>query len=217
MSSTTAPTTVPADLAVSELEDRILDAALVLVARWGVTKTALADVAREARCSRATVYRAFAGGKQHLFAQLGERELRSYLDAIIDAIDSGEDLLDSVTRGLVVATRLLRDHDAVQFVLDHEPGLLLPYLGFKQVNRLYAATSTVIGPHLERFVPADRATWLAEWMARVFISYLFKPDPAVDLALVGDARHLVERFVLPVFTPAASGPHAPERSGVLSA
>jgi AcrR family transcriptional regulator len=186
-------------VAAGELEDRILDAALVLVARWGVSKTALADVAREAGCSRATVYRAFPGGTQHLFNRLGERELASYLDAVVDAIDTGDDLVDAVTRGLVVATRLMRDHDAVQFALEHEPGVLLPFLGFKQVNHLYAATSVVIAPHLERFVPAERAAWLAEWSARLFLSYLFKPSPELDLAVVDDARHLVERFVAPAF------------------
>ena len=182
-----------------ELTERILDAALVLVARWGIGKTALADVAKEAGCSRATLYRAFPGGKQHVFATMGRRELASYHQAVVDAIDTADDLADAVTRALVVATRLLRDHDAAQFVLEHEPGHLLPYLGFKQVEVVYRMTSANIGPHLERYLPADRAQWLTEWVARLFISYLFQPDPDVDLAVAADARALVDRFVLPTF------------------
>ncbi|MBA3282916.1 MAG: TetR/AcrR family transcriptional regulator [Acidimicrobiia bacterium] len=184
-----------------ELTERILDASVGLVARWGVTKTALADVAKAAGCSRATVYRAFPGGKTHLFHALAVRELASYLDAVLDAIDAGEDLADAVTRGLVVATRLLHDHDAAQFVLEHEPGLLLPFLGFKQVDVLYAHTDAVVGPHFERFLPAERAAWLAEWCARLFLTYLFNPDPEFDLAVVDHARDLVTRFVLPSFPP----------------
>lgn len=183
-----------------ELTERVLDAALVLVARWGVAKTAIADVAREAGCSRATVYRAFPGGKSHLFTALGARELDAYLRAVVEAVDTADDLTDAVTRALVVASRLLRDHDAAQFVLTHEPGLLLPFLGFKQVDVLYRHTADAVGPHLERFLPPDRARWLTELGARAFLSYLFNPDPAADLAVADHARDLVRRFVLPSFT-----------------
>jgi AcrR family transcriptional regulator len=193
-----APTRPPAR------DERILDAAVTLVARWGVTKTSLADIAKEAGCSRASLYRSFPGGKQQLFAAVGLRELAGYVDAIVEVVHESDDLADALTRGLVVAARLLRDHDAAQFVLAHEPELLLPFLGFKQVDRLYAHVSAVIGPHLERFLPAEqaveRAGWLAEWAARLFISYLFNPDPEVDLVVIDDARRLVTAFVLPAFS-----------------
>ena len=183
----------------NNVEERILDAAVLLVARWGVTKTALADVAKEAGCSRATVYRAFPGGKAQLFQALGLRELGAYLRAIVEAVDTAEDFDDALIRGLVVATRLLGDHDAAQFVLKYEPELLLPFLGFKAVNVLYHHTALVIGPNLERFVPADRAAWAAEWCARLFLTFVFNPDPNMDLASIDGVRALVTRFVSPSF------------------
>lgn len=193
------PVVVPGE--PREVTERILDAALVLVGRWGVGKTALADVAKEAGCSRATVYRAFPGGKTHLFQALGLRELATYSVAIVEVIDLAEDLEDALTRGLVVATRLLHDHDGAQFLLEHEPELLLPFIGFTQVDVVYRHTAAVLGPHLERFLPADRAAWAAEWCARLFITYLFNPDPDADLAHVDDARRLVARYL----TPALAG------------
>lgn len=185
----------------SRVADRILDAALSLVARWGVGKTTLADVAKAAGCSRATVYRAFPGGKQHLFHALAQREAGAYLQAVLQAVDAADDLAEAVTDGVVLATRLLRNHHAAQFVVDHEPGLLLPFLGFKRVDVLYAHVATVVGPHLERFLPAERAAWLAEWCARLFITYLFNPDPEIDLAVVAHTRGLVSGLVLPSFAP----------------
>jgi AcrR family transcriptional regulator len=185
-----------------ELAERVLDAALALVARWGVAKTSLADVAKQAGCSRATVYRAFPGGKSHLFAALGVRELDAYLHAVGDAVATGEDLADAVTRGLVVGSRLLGDHDAARFVLDHEPGLLLPFLGFKQVDVVYRYAADALGPRFERFVAPDRARWCTEWAARTFLSYLFNPADDTDLAVVDDARRLVERFIVPAFATA---------------
>ena len=183
----------------SDVADRILDAALTLVARWGVGKTSLADVAKEAGCSRATVYRVFSGGKNHLFAALGERELQAYVLAVVDAVDEADDLGDALTRGLVVAARLLRDHDGAQFVLEHEPELFMPFLGFKKVDVLYRYTAETVGPHLHRHLPPARAEWAVEWVARLFISYLFNSDDHIDLVVVDDTRSLVEQFVLPAF------------------
>ena len=179
--------------------DRILDATLGLVARWGVHKTALADVAKAAGCSRATIYRAFPGGKQHLLVALGERELTAYVAAITEAVDGADDLADALTRGLVVASRLLRDHDAAQFIVNHEPDLLLPLVGFREGDRVLRLAAVRVGPHLERFVAPDRAAWAAEWAARVFTSYLFNPRADLDLAVVDDARSVVERFMIPAF------------------
>lgn len=186
----------------SDATERILDAALVLVARWGVAKTALGDVAKEAGCSRATLYRAFPGGKQHLLRSLATRELRAYQGAVLDAVDAADTLEDALTMGLVVATRALHDHDAAQFILSHEPGLLLPFLGFREVERLYAHASPVLGAHLVRFVPPERAAWAAEWVARLFITYLFNPHAGLDLADEADARRLVRTYLMPAFTTA---------------
>jgi hypothetical protein len=93
-------------------------------------------------------------------------------------------------------------------VLNHEPGLLLPFLGFKRVDVLYAHTSAVLGPHLQRFVATERAAWLCEWAARTFLSYLFNPDAEVDLADAGHARRLVAGYVMAPFAPIA--PTAPD-------
>ncbi|MGI8757632.1 MAG: TetR/AcrR family transcriptional regulator [Acidimicrobiales bacterium] len=180
-------------------DNHILDTALVLVARWGVAKTALSDLAREAGCSRATLYRAFPGGKQQLFEALGQRELCTYLATIVAAIDDADNLENALTDALAVAAQSLRDHRAAQFVLDYEPGLVLPFLGFQQVDVLYRHAAASIGPHLERFLPAHRAAWAAEWAARLLLTYLFHPDGDDGLANRDHTRHLVVTFVLPSF------------------
>ncbi len=66
--------TLPVGLvAVAPLAGRAHAAALRGIARWGVAETTLADVAREAGCSRATIYRTLAGGKQALVTSLAVR------------------------------------------------------------------------------------------------------------------------------------------------
>jgi AcrR family transcriptional regulator len=182
-----------------ELAERILDATVVLVARWGIAKTALADVAKAAGCSRATLYRAFPGGKQHLLSALAERELETYLGGVIEALDDGTTFEDALTMALVVGTRSLRDHDAAQFIIEHEPGLLVPFLGFHEVEHLYRHVRRAAGPHLERFLPPERSEWAVEWAARLFITYLFNPAEHLDLVVEADARALVQRFIAPAF------------------
>lgn len=184
-----------------ELEGRILDAALDLVSRWGVAKTAIADVAKAAGCGRATLYRVFPGGKQEVFDALGQREVARYLEAVTEAIDQAGDLADALTAAVVTATHDLRNHQAFHIVLEREPGLLLPYLGFGQVDRLYAAAATEVGPHLERFLPAERAAWAAEWVARLLITFIFSPTDEMDLADHGQASVLVRHYLVPAFNP----------------
>src|SRR5690242_15800384 len=75
--------------------DRILDGALACVARVGLGKTTLDDVAREAGCARATVYRCFPG-KQALFMALLEREIDSLGARVLAAADRAESLGDAI-------------------------------------------------------------------------------------------------------------------------
>ncbi len=63
------------------VRERILAATLVSLARYGVAKTTLEDVAKEAGCARATVYRYF-GGKQQLLSTVILHECSRVLAAI---------------------------------------------------------------------------------------------------------------------------------------
>ncbi len=69
---------------LSPQASRVLDAALTCVGRVGLAKTTLDDVAREAGCARATVYRCFANKQQLLVALVG-REVRALRDTVVSA------------------------------------------------------------------------------------------------------------------------------------
>ncbi len=187
----------------AELEQRILDAALAMIARWGVAKTTIADVAKQARCGRATIYRAFPGGKDQLFAALGRRELERFFAATGAQIDAAATLEDALVAAVTATSRFAADHDALRFVLRHEPEVVLPYLGFAALDRLFAVAASSAGPHLARFVDLESAPWAAEWVGRMVLSHLFNPAPGVDLGDPDDARPLVRRFLVPALAPAA--------------
>lgn len=178
------------------LETRIIDAAVRLFARWGVRKTTIADVAREAGCSRATVYRAFPGGKHQLFLAVGAAELNRFLTLVAERTDEASTPEDALVAALTTASSHLADHRALQFLLRHEPGVVLPYLSFHNHDRLLAMADALVSPHLTRQL-GERASLAVELGARLVLSYLFNPSPAVDLRSETDARRVVRQFLMP--------------------
>ena len=69
-------------------EERIIDATLRCIARWGVGKTTLDDAAREAGCSRATVYRLFPGGKDGLLDAVCRAELARFFVGLTGRLEA---------------------------------------------------------------------------------------------------------------------------------
>lgn len=184
-------------------EQRILDATASCVARYGVAKTTLDDVAREAGCARATVYRYF-GGKRHLLEALVDRE-GGALVARLAAVAAGSDTLeDALVAMATTAAAALEGDAALQFVLAHEPEMLLPALTFEGGDRFLADASDALAPVLVRFVPLERAHRAAEWCTRIFLAYLGATDAPIAMHDPRAVRELVRDFVAPALAPVAT-------------
>ena len=178
-------------------EERILDATLRCMARWGLAKTTLDDVAREAGYSRATVYRFFPGGKDGLIGAMASREVGGFFLAIADRIDGADDLEGALVAGVVEAARRVAAHPALQFLVAHEPEAVLPRLAFTAMDGVLAVSTARLAPHLARFLDAGAAAEAAEWATRILLSYTLCPAEGVDLRDEASARSLIRSFVLP--------------------
>lgn len=187
-------------------DDVLVGAALACIERWGVAKTTLDDVAREAGCSRATVYRVFPGGKDALCRAIVATEVAQVLDAVGERMARADDLSDLITGAMATAGRLLSRHPALRFVADHEPELILPRLAFGEMDRVLAAVSAFATPYLSRFLSPRHASRASEWVARIFFSYALNPSREVDLTDEASVRALVERFVIPGLVASKPGP-----------
>jgi AcrR family transcriptional regulator len=195
---------VPAPGSPSE---RIVDATLRCVARWGMAKTTVDDVAREAGVGRATLYRLFPGGRDALFEAAAEAETARFfarLDSRLVGVDSLEDLL--VTAVVEAGTTLAR-HPALQFLLAHEPEAILPHLAFQQMDAVLGTVGALAGPYLSPWLPpgpgvAEAAARGAEWVARIVLAYLVAPAPDVDVCEPSSVRRLVRTYILPGLVPA---------------
>lgn len=183
--------------ASGEVAERVVDAALRCIARWGLAKTTVEDVAREASCSRATLYRTFPGGKDAVLAAVADRELARLEAAVDAAVAEAGDLEDALVAAITTVGRHLADHDVFQFLLTHEPGLVLPHLAFHELDLLLARVRAFGAPLLADRLGGELAARTAEWVARIVISHTCSPSATLDLGDEVSVRRLVRSFVLP--------------------
>ncbi|MGH9047206.1 MAG: TetR/AcrR family transcriptional regulator, partial [Acidimicrobiales bacterium] len=86
---------------------RIVDATLACVATQGVSKTTLDDISEAAGLSRATVYRAFPGGRDAIFAATVETELARLFSHLAVSMGEAKDLEEVLVAGMVETARNL--------------------------------------------------------------------------------------------------------------
>ncbi|MCU1458625.1 MAG: transcriptional regulator, TetR family [Actinomycetia bacterium] len=187
------------------IEARAVAATLVCVARVGLSKTTLDDIAREAGCGRATLYRYF-GSRSALVDLAVRTELLAVGERIRARVARAATLADALTGLLVDAAREYEGHATLQSLLELERGAVLPFVTFRGQDRLLELAADVFAPDLERFLPGPdrtaRARRCASWTSRIAVTYLLARDRPVDLTDEASARTLVEHFVLPAFAPA---------------
>jgi AcrR family transcriptional regulator len=183
---------------LSPQASRVLDAALTCLGRVGLAKTTLDDVAREAGCARATVYRCFAN-KQQLLVALVAREVRALRDTVVAASELDESLGGAITTVVTTAAHALADNRALAFIAVHEPEAILPFLAFEREDAVLRTAAALVAPAFTRFVGTDDAIRLGEWLARLTLSYLFSPSENFDIADRAHVRALVDDFVVPGF------------------
>jgi AcrR family transcriptional regulator len=176
---------------------RLADAALACVARQGVAKTTLDDVARAAGCSRATVYRVFPGGKDGLISAVVDTEVARFFSALALPMAAATDLEDVLVVGMTEAARRITGHGALTFLLEQEPEIVLPLLAFSQMDGILAVSSTFTAPFLGRWLDHEEAKRVAEWATRIVLSHLLNPVEGVDLTDEARVRRLVRTFMLP--------------------
>jgi len=197
---------------------RIVDATLACLARQGLAKTTVDDIAREAAFSRATLYRTFPGGKDAIIEAVVETEVARLFSSLAVVMGEASDLEDVLVAGMVESARQLGNHRALGYLLLHEPGVILPRLTFAHMNRILFVAGDFAAPFFARWLSPDQASRAAEWAVRIVLAYLADPAPGTDLADPEDTRALVCTFVMPgilalrATTPSTPTPSTPTPS-----
>ncbi len=178
---------MPAD----EQRQRLIDATYACAARWGLTKTTVEDVAREAGVSRATVYRVFPGGRDELLDATVAWATFDFFVRLYEQVRDADSLEEVMERGLRFAHRNVEEHEVLQRIMQTEPEKLLPALTVES-NRVRAAIADFLVPFLQSrpLAPGVEPADAADFLARMALSYIAAPgrwdldDPAQVAQLV---------------------------------
>lgn len=200
-------------------EDRIIDAAGACIARWGLTKTTIDDVAREAGTSRATTYRLFPGGRDAIVDALVGREVRRFFAAVsAELAPRQHDAEAMLVAGIGSSLRFLTGHPGLRAVLAHEPGILLPQIAFHRLGPVLAVAAAHVAPHLLAHLDLpddDRALEVAELLVRVVLSHALTPGRHLDPHDEASVARLVRTHLLPALrTPPDLPPQPSPRAEV---
>jgi AcrR family transcriptional regulator len=179
--------------------DALLDAMVVCVSRSGLAGTTLEDVAGEAGCSRATLYRHFPG-KTSLLAALVARDGEEIAERLVAEAHRAPTLTDAVVTVVAGGVVTLREHPVLARLLADEPEVLLPYLSFSGQTTFLAVAADRLAPAFARHLSSAEATRLAEWVVRMTLSYLLCPSDRFDVADAAQVRAGVDTFVVPGFS-----------------
>jgi AcrR family transcriptional regulator len=196
--------------APTSTEARIADALLVCMGRWGLAKTTVEDIAREAGVSRATVYRLFPGGKTAISSAAALADMVRLVDTLSDGLAGVTDRDERLSTGLWLAARFFAEHEALTFLREHEPDEFERLVRLERLDALLLATGELVGPVLEPvFDDAAAARDAATWLGRLVASHVINPSPSLDLTDADTARWVVTTFVLPGLAVATSTAHHP--------
>ncbi|NLU84588.1 TetR/AcrR family transcriptional regulator [Rhodococcus sp. HNM0569] len=162
---------------------RIVDAAAELYAERGVAAVGMADVARAAGCSRATLYRYF-DSREALREAYVHREAQRIAVHVAEEVATVTDPQRRVVDAALAAVRIVRESPtAAAWFEPANAGIAVRA----------AQHSTVVTALAEAFFGGSEHTDSARWLVRIIVSLLTMPgaDPH-------DERDMLERFVVPV-------------------
>jgi AcrR family transcriptional regulator len=176
---------------------QIVDGALCCIARHGVKRTTVEEIARESSMSRATLYRVFPGGRDEVLQAVVDTELARFFSAVAVALGTAETLDDVIVAGIHRAGSLLLESAALAALIDEDAWSVLRHAMLEDLDRTISVAAAFAEPFFGRFLEPDGARRGAELVVRVVLSYLIDPDDVVDVTDERSVRAFVRTFVLP--------------------
>ena len=177
--------------------DPVLDAAVECLARHGISKTTLSDIAREMGVAPSTVYRK-VGSVDNVTMLVFAREAQRFLRRI-PATFTAATGPTAVTTLMADAITTLADHPVAAKVLRDE-GDWMGRMLTRQLDHLLAQGVEITTPLLAAAMAAGLVRkqdpeLLAHWMLRIALAALVAPPP-------GDLQTALDDLLLPVLAPA---------------
>ena len=183
--------------------DPVLDATVACVARFGLSKTSLSDIARELGVAPSTVYRKVGtvdNAAELVMAREGHRMLER-MPEVIAGIEGPR----VITVFLAECIETTRRHPMVDKIMRDDD-----WVGRLATRRLEASLTRSAESAVPRLRRAMKAGYvrrqdplaLGHWIARITFTCLLAPPP-------GDLLAALDAFLLPVLGPTVDAPTSP--------
>ena len=190
------------ELAADAVSDRILDAALELVAASGLKHLTMDAAASRAGVGRMTVYRRF-GGREGLIDALAARESRRCLAELDRSVDPSLPVAEGIVRGFVASLRLMRSHPVLNRFARHEPEVALAAFNAEGGAILAMGREFVAVRLRDAQARGDLdaeldAVHAAELLVRLGFSFLLMPQSSLALDDPKASAEAVRRLIAPI-------------------
>ncbi len=178
--------------------DPVLDATVECIARHGLSRTSMSDIARELGVAPSTVYRK-VGSVDGAVLLVVAREAERFLARVPDVMASASGPR-AITAVVAACVRTAAEHPMTAKILRDDSDWLGRVVS-RRLDAFLAQGAEVARPMLEaamdaRVVRRQDATLLAHWLLRVALAALVSPPP-------GDLDDALDALLLPMLTPAA--------------
>lgn len=183
-------------------EERILDAAYELLLAIGMRRMTMADIARHAEVSRATLYRRWPN-VQAVVAALMTRE---WTTAVVSAFQG--DAMDARTRlvdGVVEVVGRTRTHPLMRKIIELDPEFLTPYLleraGSSTTAHLALVAEGIRSGQADGSIRAGDPDWLSRQVILVALASAVSGPVLADQREYGrlddELRSMLTRYLEP--------------------
>lgn len=177
--------------------DRILDAALHLMASRVPANMTVDEIARQAEVARVTIYRRFQG-RDAIIRALTEREAYRLFTQLETALSDTPDPEDRIVEGFVATMRTAMAHPLVAHVLGSDPDSVLPVFAASGTTMLTLGRSYLVARLMHG---RSDAVEVAEVVVRLVISLLSRRETDIPLETDDDMRRFARRYILPIVYP----------------
>lgn len=178
--------------------DRVLDAVERCLARHGVRRTSMTDIAREMGVARTTLYRQVASIEEAM-ALLSSRRFYRFLDELV-ALSAQGITTDTFVLVIVRTVRAALADPVAQRILRDEPELLGQYLTSGSLAVLAEQITALLAPVLRAamgtgLIRTSDPTMAAGWIVRIVLA--LGAVPAADDELEATVRFVLQPMLDP--------------------
>ena len=186
-----------------DARERLVNAAEACFERFGLRRTTIDDVAREAKVSRSTVYRYF-DGRGDLIVAAYLRESEAVNEKVKALMSQPGPFADRLVKATLRSINAIRSGRYLPLMLTPE-GALLASKAVTASSVFYESSRETMGPFLEAAKAAGEVRGeielddFIEWTLRIIFSFAMFDSPTKRDAK--SLRRLIDTFLVPALTP----------------